>query len=447
MPVDSPPPPEAPTGDVWLPPPGTSAEDVHAWWTALDEQDRERLIAEHPPRLGNLNGVPAAARAPVNKAVMNDDLARVENAAVAVAEVLEDPERYGLSSRDVLRYRNAEQTRLGLARRRGSDPGNPRPVLLWAYDPTAFIGQGRAAIAIGDPDEADNIAVVVPGAGSSVAGGWLSAGHAAAINLYDQSLTARPDEATSVISWMGYDTPDSYTDRGIAAPVLARVGGWRLAEDVNGLWVTHAGMPHVTVIGHSYGATTVADAFARSGMRANDAVLLGSPGTDLARSAEEFGVDGGEVYVGAASTDPVSWIGVSGSVPDFLNDALGQPFGPDAGLGPDPAGEGFGSIRFKAEATGADLLDFGDHSHYYNLGGEALRSMVHIVTGDSAALEREDLVAQGRRQPRVTTPHEVTLPWGARIRLPHIDSRIPGTPAYIDPEAARRRTMLDEAAP
>ncbi|ULE34063.1 alpha/beta hydrolase [Mycobacterium sp. IDR2000157661] len=445
MPVDPSPPPAAPTGDVALPPPGSSARDVHAWWSALDQRERERLIAEHPARLGNLNGVPAAARDRVNRAVVEDDLARVENAA-PVADALEGPERYSLSSRDVLRYRNAEQTRRGLARHQGSDPGNPRPVLLWAYDPATFIGQGRAAIAIGDPDEADHVAVVVPGAGSSVAGGWLSAGHDAAINLYDQSLIARPGEATSVISWMGYDTPDDYTDRGIAAPVLARVGGERLAEDVNGLWVTHAGLPHVTVIGHSYGATTVADAFARSGMRANDAVLLGSPGTDVARSAADFGVDS-EVYVGAASTDPISWIGVSGSVPDFLNDALGQPFGPDAGLGADPAGEGFGSIRFKAEATGADVLDFGDHSHYYNLGGEALRSMVHIVTGDGAALEREGLVAQGRRQPRVTTPREVTLPWGGRIRLPRIDSRIPGTPAYIDPEAARRRAMLDGEAP
>ena len=62
----------------------------------------------------------------------------------------------------------------------------------------------------------------------------------------------------------------------------------------------------MTVIGHSYGSTTVADAFAGSGMHANDAVLLGCPGTDLARSAADFNLDGGNVYVGSASTDPVS---------------------------------------------------------------------------------------------------------------------------------------------
>lgn len=445
--VDSP--PSASSVSVPVPPAAARAEDVNAWWNSLDEQDQARLIADHPPRLGNLNGIPADVRDRVNTAVMHDDLARVEDAAGngdSVDEVLEDPARYGLSSLDTLRYRNAEQTGRGLAHHRGADLGNPRPVMLWAYDPAAFLGQGRAAIAIGNPDEADNIVVIVPGAGSSVARGWLAAGHDAAINLYDQSFVAQPDEATSVIAWMGYDTPDSFTDLGIAAPVLARVGGERLAQDVNGLWVTHSdpGPPHVTVIGHSYGATTVADAFSRSGMRANDAVLLGSPGTDLAGNAADFHLDGGEAYVGAASTDPISWIGVSGSVPDFLNDALREPFGPDAGLGADPAGDGFGSIRFRAEAMGADTLDLGDHSHYYDLGGEASRSMIHIVTGNGAALEREGLVAEGRRQPRLTTPREVNLPGIGRIRLPHIDTRIPGTPAHIDPEAARRRAELNE---
>ena len=52
--------------------------------------------------------------------------------------------------------------------------------------------------------------------------------------------------------------------------------------------MTHGpGATHVTVIGHSYGSTTVADAAAGSGMRANDVVLVGCPGTDLAQSADD----------------------------------------------------------------------------------------------------------------------------------------------------------------
>ena len=433
-----------------MPPSGGSAQEVYAWWQSLSPQDRDRLIAEHPSELGNLNGIPANVRDKVNTAVLADDLHRVEDAAnrahVSVDDVLKDPATYGLSADDVVRYRNAGQTKQGLDHDRGSDPGNPRPVLLWAYDPLVFNGQGRAAIAIGDPDVAQNIAVIVPGAGSSVANGWLYGGHNDAINLYDQSSAAHPDTDTSVIAWMGYDAPDGYSDPRVAEPWLARTGGAQLAQDVNGLWVTHSGQkpPHVSVLGHSYGATAVADAFAGSGMHANDAILLGSPGTDLAQHAADFHVDGGHVYVGAASTDPVSWIGESGTVPDVLNDVLGHPFGPHAGLGPDPAGDGFGAVRFHAEPVGRATLDFRDHSQYYDLGGEALRSMVDIVTGHGDALAREGLLAQGRRQPHITTPSAITIPVLGRIGLPHIDSRIPGTPAYIDPEADRPESSITD---
>jgi hypothetical protein len=400
------------------PPPGATADEVFAWWNSLSENEQDQLIAEHPPELGNLNGIPADVRNKINIALLSDDLA----------------------SADEVRRRNAERVKQGLDHDRGSDPGNLRPVLLWAYDPLAFNGQGRAAIAIGDPDHAEDIAVIVPGVGSSVASGWLAGGHNDAVNVFDQATAAYPDDDLSVIAWMGYDAPDGYDDPGTASPLSARDGGLRLAQDVNGLWVTHAGStPHVTVLGHSYGSTTVADAFAASGAHANDAILLGSPGTDLARHASDFHLDGGNVYVGAASSDPVSWLGESGSLPNTLNEILGYPFGQYAGLGTDPAGDGFGSTRFRAEVMGHDGLDPRDHSHYYDLGGEALRSVAHIVTGHSDALARDDLLAQGRRQPHISTPREINLPWLGPIHLPHIDTRIPGIPAYIDPEARRPR--------
>ncbi len=63
--------------------------------------------------------------------------------------------------------------------------------MLWVYDPLAFNGQGKVAIAIGNPDYARNTAAIVPGTGSSVAQGWMT-GHDDAINLYDQTLAADP---------------------------------------------------------------------------------------------------------------------------------------------------------------------------------------------------------------------------------------------------------------
>ncbi|WP_421843300.1 alpha/beta hydrolase [Mycobacterium sp.] len=434
--LDEPGVPAKPEDAIQIPPSETTAEDVEKWWDSLSRKQRQQLVAEHPPELGNLNGIAAVTRDLVNQAVMDDDINRVESTAdlrgVPTAEVLDNPVAYGLPATDAARYRNAVRTRDGLEYDRWRGTGNERPVMLWAYDPVAFNGQGKAAIAIGNPDFARNTAVIVPGTGSSVEQGWM-AEHGDAINLYDQSLAAEPaHHYTAVIAWMGYDAPDGLADVRVSRPELARDGGELLAADVNGLWVTHDRLTpqHVTVIGHSYGSTTVADAFANSGMRANDAVLIGSPGTDLARNAAGFHLDGGNVYVGAASTDPISWIGQADGVPgELLKGTLrnyGIPLPLDSGLGRDPAGEGFGSTRFEAEVPGSGSLDRDDHSHYYTMGSESLRSITNIAIGQPDRLLAESRLAEGRRQPHI----------GA--------FRIPGVPGYIDPEGDRSRETIQD---
>ena len=430
-----------------LPPSDTSAEDVNAWWESLSEKEQNQLIDEHPAELGNLNGIPAEVRDQVNQAVLQDDLDRVTDAAdahgVSTEEVLANPGEYGLTAADATRYSNAVQTRKGLENM-ADEQGEDRPVMLWAYDPLAFNGQGKAAVAIGNPDKAQNTAVVVPGTGSSVEQGWLEGDNAT--NLYDQMRLGDPDETTSVIAWMGYDAPDSPTDTRIATPWLAREGGDLLAADVNGLAVTHEGEPsNVTVIGHSYGSTTVADAFAGSGMQADNAVLIGSPGTDLAESAADFNLpEGGTVYVGAASSDPVSWFGQAGALPDILNQQLGFPLGSEAGLGNDPAGDSFGSVRFDAEVPGrSGLPSFGDHSKYYDVGSESLRAMTDIANGNGSTLADNGLTAEGRHQPRIGLPDTLDLPGLPPIDLPDWDTRIPGTPAINDPEGDRGSVTND----
>jgi Alpha/beta hydrolase len=429
----SPPAPDRPTQ---IPAPNTRPEDVKKWWNSLSEEQKDQLTAQHPPELGNLNGIDAVIRDAVNQALMSADINRVEDIAkqrgVSPADVLASPEMYGLSATNVTRYRNALQTRDGLNYNRGPKGPNERPVMLWAYDPLAFNGWGKAAIAIGNPDYARNTAVIVPGTGSSVSQGWISE-HQGAINLYDQSLAADPDHHyTSAIAWMGYETPHGFSDLRVSEPALARIGGDLLAADVNGLWVTHNSLTpeHITVIGHSYGSTTVADAFARGNMHASDAVLIGCPGTDLAHSVADFHLDGGHVYVGAASTDPVSWIGEGSGMPEeWFKGKLrkyGLPIPFDAGLGRDPTGDGYGSIRFHAEVTDSEDMDRQDHSHYYDMGSEALRSLTDIASGHSDRLGTDGLLADGRRQPHIGP------------------FRLPGIPAYIDPEHDRPRDTIHD---
>ncbi len=277
-------PPEA--RPIPLPPPGASAEEVDQWWKSLSQKDRERLIEEHPAELGNLNGIPAAARDTINQQVLTDDLNRVNDTAtqhgVTADQVLANPGFYGLSADDVTRYNNALKVQEGMNHQRGGnpDPARQRPVMLWKYEPLADNGQGRAAIAIGNPDYADNTSVIVPGTSSSVKGGWLSDGHNDAMNLWDQAKASDPKSSHAVISWMGYDAPDSFGDPRIGNPDLARAGGDLLAADVNGLGTTHHD-PAAARDGASGTRTARRRWPTRSrgrGMHANDAVLLGCSG-------------------------------------------------------------------------------------------------------------------------------------------------------------------------
>jgi alpha/beta hydrolase family protein len=125
-------------------------------------------------------------------------------------------------------------------------------------------------------------------------------------------------------------------------------------------------------------------------MRADDVVLIGSPGTDLAHSAADFHLpDGGHVYVGAASSDPVTHIGgIQSTIP-----------GTDTtiGLGTDPADDDFGSTRFKAEVPGI-TNPISDHSQYLQPGSESLYSIATIASGHGNMLEDLGMTADHRFQ-------------------------------------------------
>jgi pimeloyl-ACP methyl ester carboxylesterase len=183
----------------------------------------------------------------------------------------------------------------------------------------------------------------------------------------------------------GYDAPDSMTDPRVAQPELAHQGGQLLAADLNALAATNKGDSHITVIGHSYGFTAVADAAAGYGMHTDDVVLIGSPGTDMAKSANDFHLpENGHVYVGSASSDPVTRLGgIQSHIP--FTDVTG-------GLGADPAADGFGSTRVKAEVPGV-TWPWKDHSGYLVAGSESLFSISDIASGHGDALKHDGMTA------------------------------------------------------
>lgn len=369
------------------PPESTPPEDVKKWWDSLTPEQQQAELRDNPPYMGNLNGIPVEARDQANQTAMRTDIENIQEAAsrhgVSAQDVLNDPFRYGCTPDDVTRYTNAVKVQDALEH---DSLQTGARTYLQVYQPTKFDGQGRAAIAIGNPDKAANTTVVVPGTSHSVTEGWLSADDAT--NLYNEAKAADPTRATSVVAWMGYNAPDDLSDPQVAQTSLAHEGGALLAADVNGLNATHGpGSSHMTVMGHSYGSTTVADAAAGYGMHTNDVILIGSPGTDMAKSAADFHLaPGGHVFVGAASTDPITQLG---GLPQIHVPGTGVTLA----LGTDPAMDGFGSTRFKAEVPGWTI---NDHSHYFDPGTESLFSMADIVSGHGDALEVDGMTAPHR---------------------------------------------------
>lgn len=381
--------PQAPPYDTGAQiPVGRSPEEVNTWWKSLGDDERTRLLNAWPEKLGNLNGIPVADRSIANKAILHRDLDRPAEVAtsrgVTKEEVLAHPEKYGMAGPMTDRYENANKVQDALDKDAvdAKNPYGKKPdVLLMKYDPVAFGGDGAAAIAIGNPDTAANTTVMVSGLTTSVSAGALSDG--SGVNVYNEANKADWDDSTAVVQWMGYDAPD---DLAVAEPHMARSGARLLAPDVNALGVTHdESSSHTTVIGHSYGSTTVADAAAGYGMRADDVVLVGCPGTDLATSAAHFHLPpDGHLYVGSASTDFVTNLG---------REHLAVP---GVGLGADPAMDGVGSTRFHAEVADFSPNPINEHTSYFKDGSESLFSVADIVSGHGDALQHDGMTADHR---------------------------------------------------
>ncbi|MCL2781087.1 MAG: alpha/beta hydrolase family protein [Actinomycetia bacterium] len=387
-----------------------------ALFKVLSPAEAKALARKEAALIGGIDGMPVEYRSIANVALALADQARVESVMRADGLSLSDLEwldpadlaKLGLTADDLTRYRNAKACLDGMAKDAGKTAG--ALVYLWIYDPMAFGGKGRAAIAIGNPDTASHTAVCVPGLDSNL-GNYL--GNADATRLWWEANRADPGSHTAVVQWMGYDAPDF---EHVADTDAARDGAKLLASDMAGLRASHIGVDDVTVIGHSYGSATVADAAVSDGMRPTNIVLIGSPGTDKAKSARDLGIPTSQVYVGSASKDPVTFAQA---------DTGGLKLG-SLGLGNDPAKAGYGGTRFQAEAVDRDsggLLDTANHSRYYDSGSESLYNIADVVTGNGQHILADGMTAPGRTV-------AVTLQVGIAVHPTH----------EVDPESSRTPT-------
>ncbi|MFD8967646.1 hypothetical protein ACFV0C_22065 [Streptomyces sp. NPDC059568] len=127
-------------------PDGTDPQRAAAWWSGLDEEEQHICLAAFPDRLGTLDGLPSAARDQANRTVLD---MRLNDYALREG---------GLGHHDRSSYRALTDLkhRLDMA---DTGPAHKQLYLLGFSTEK----DGRAIVAVGNPDTAEHTAIQVPG--------------------------------------------------------------------------------------------------------------------------------------------------------------------------------------------------------------------------------------------------------------------------------------------
>lgn len=311
--------------------PSWTPEEVSVWWALLSESEREALINKDPEKYGNLNGIDMASRARANELALNGHvdaagnripgtglIEKTKNELDALNQEIERARENGQEvSSDVLDKQKNLQNRLAdLKAIRDQVQGNAGATLL-VLEPGELGENVRAAIAIGDVDNAQHVATFVPGMGTNCRdNGRLNVEFAKNIQWAAQKVGG--DEAGSVatIAWMGYEAPPDITktlDPSVMSIDKAEAGAEKLNGFVTGIhsWRSERGLDvHQSIIPYSYGSTTAGIAMRDIGEGVVDElVYTGSPGAGVS-SVGTLGVDADHTWVSATPhLDPVRGIG------------------------------------------------------------------------------------------------------------------------------------------
>ncbi|SDJ79889.1 alpha/beta hydrolase [Nonomuraea jiangxiensis] len=264
-------------------------------------------------------------------------------------------------------------------------------ILAWPGQPP-----GRLVKVYGDPATADRVAVIVPGADTTVAtfdNSYRRPGGAARA-LRAEAARLAPGQELAVVAWLGYDAPltvslDVLTDG------AAVEGAAALRHTVERL---HRGTTaSIALLCHSYGSALCARAV--PGLPVTDLAVFGSPGLAAPSAAALAGppgptpgttpatpplptsgatqagphrpTSGGKQAAGAGSASPLRvWAGLGGD--DWVRFVPKVKIGP-FGFGADPMSGAFGARVFE---TGP-----GGHSDYFAPGTPSLRNLALIALG------------------------------------------------------------------
>lgn len=373
-----------------VPPPGTDPKAVADWWKSLTPEQQKELLRTKFQELGQLRGLPAEVLDTANRERINQDKQRFTDQSAQLKEqiaqrarelgvdpntedgrtkLMNDPRGSELVAQQAeaeRRAKNATDAYNAIEqadKKLSGELADGKKAYVMYYSPDGpGAKEGALAVAFGNPDDAKNVAVCVPGTTSKLSG--FSMEQAAA-------LSGEMGADGAAIQWLGYDAPEFSLGQ-VDDPAQAKEGAAILAKDVEGYRVAGKEGAHVTVIGHSYGSTVVGYAAMDHGLKADDIAFVGSPGVG-ASNVDQLSAGRGHVYVGATEHDPV----VQGTSGDWFT---------QDGSSTGPYDSKFGAKTFGTpDETGIG----GAHSQYYAKDSESLDNLAKIATGRGAEVTEQ----------------------------------------------------------
>jgi hypothetical protein len=334
----------SPPAPAAFPPCTATPGEVRRWWEQWTPAERTWLLVTSPAAFADTGGIPIADRDVANRLLLDD--ARLEL------------DRMRAAGADRGRVRDLRDGLDGLTARL-EDEGGLRAYLIGL----GLDGEGRAVVALGDPDRAAGVLTHVPGMTSDLKslGGELTRAERVAVRAGELG----PAESASAVLWLDYDAPDFVHEA--ASDRQARAGAPELTRFQEALRATHEGVPaHQTVLGHSYGSLVVGEAAAAGGLAADAVVFVGSPGVGV-DSASDLRFPADRVWSTTSFTDPIQYAAVAPK--DLLPDGQRHLW-----FGRNPSEPGFGARVFPSQ------FDAG-HLGYWERGGPALDALARIALG------------------------------------------------------------------
>ncbi|OLZ46628.1 alpha/beta hydrolase [Amycolatopsis keratiniphila] len=269
---------------VLAPPPvGADPSTNAAWWAALSEAQRKQLIAQHPDWVGNRDGVKAADRSSAN-------LNLLEQQKRGFTAELERLRREDGDSDEIARLEERVKAIDSITGMMHNPDGSLNPNRqLMSLDLTG--DHPKAAIANGDVDTAEHVAVFTPGMNSTVDGnmrGYVDDMDGVARSA-ERMLATQGGGSVATVTWIGYE-PSTFDDpaslMGLATAENVDVGADKLAKFDQGINASRPTDPHLTALGHSQGSIVTGISLTHAGTGVDNAVVFGSPGV-----ANNFGTD------------------------------------------------------------------------------------------------------------------------------------------------------------